>query len=37
MPVPSIKTIEKMGMKLLESKNLSEENCNSILEEYYGH
>lgn len=35
IPVPEIGMIKEMGIKLIKSKNLSEENCNSILEEYY--
>ncbi len=32
MPVPDINTIQQMGRKLMESKDLSERNCNLILE-----
>lgn len=34
MPVPDINTIQQMGRKLMESKDLSERNCNLILEGY---
>jgi len=34
MPVPELKIIQEMGEKLMKSKDLSEENCNMILEEY---
>lgn len=32
MPVPDVKSIQEMGRKLMKSKDLSEENCNLILE-----
>ena len=34
MPVPDIKIIRQMGRKLMDSKDLSEKNCNLILEGY---
>lgn len=34
MPIPSLEEIKKMGTELLKSKDLSEHNCNLILEEY---
>lgn len=34
MPIPDIESIQEMGRKLMKSKNLSEKNCNLILEEY---
>lgn len=34
MPVPELDIIQKMGRKVMKSKDLSEENCNRILEEY---
>ena len=36
MPVPDFETIQNMGRKLLKSKDLSEDNCNRILEGYCG-
>lgn len=36
MPVPDIESIQKMGRKLMKTKDLSENNCNLILEEYCG-
>lgn len=36
MPVPDVKSIQEMGRKLMKSKDLSEENCNLILEGYCG-
>lgn len=36
MPVPDRESIQKMGRKLMKSKDLSEKNCNLILEEYCG-
>lgn len=36
MPVPDIGCIQKMGRKLMRSKDLSESNCDDILEEYCG-
>ncbi|WP_343363308.1 Eco57I restriction-modification methylase domain-containing protein [Listeria seeligeri] len=35
MPVPDLQCIEAMGEKLIGSGDLSEKNCNKILEEYY--
>lgn len=35
MPVPELNIIKEIGKRLLKSKDLSEENCNNILEEYY--
>ena len=34
MPVPDIDVIQEMGKKMMKSKDMSEENCNMILEEY---
>ncbi|MCI8426349.1 MAG: DNA methyltransferase [Lachnospira sp.] len=34
MPIPDIESIQEMGKKLMKSKDLSEKNCNLILEEY---
>ena len=36
MPVPDLDIIQEMGKKILESKDMSEENCNMILEGYCG-
>ncbi len=36
MPVPDIESIQEMGRKLMKSKDLSERNCNLILEGYCG-
>lgn len=36
MPVPELDIIQEMGQKIMKSKDLSEENCNRILEEYCG-
>lgn len=36
MPVPNLECIKEMGKKLMKSKDLSEDNCNSILEAYCG-
>lgn len=36
MPVPDLDTIQRIGRHLMKSKDLSEENCNKILEEYCG-
>lgn len=36
MPVPDLESIQEMGKKLMESKDMSENNCNMILEEYCG-
>lgn len=35
MPVPNLEVIQEIGRKLLKSKDLSEQTCNKILEEYY--
>lgn len=35
MPVPPLEIIREMGTKLLLTSDLSEENCNRIMEEYY--
>lgn len=35
MPVPELQCIEAMGEKLIDSNDLSEKNCDKILEEYY--
>lgn len=36
MPVPDLESIQEMGRKLMKSKDMSENNCNMILEEYCG-
>ena len=36
MPVPDIESIQEMGKKLMRTKDLSESNCDLILEEYCG-
>ncbi len=36
IPVPDKKSIQEMGKKLMKSKDLSEKNCNLILEGYCG-
>lgn len=36
MPVPDLESIQEMGRKLMKSKDMSENNCNIILEEYCG-
>ena len=36
MPVPDLESIQEMGRKLMKSKNMSENNCNMILERYCG-
>ena len=36
MPVPNIECIREMGRKLMKSKDMSEKNCNMILEGYCG-
>ena len=36
MPVPDIESIQEMGRKLMKSKDMSENNCNMILEGYCG-
>lgn len=36
MPVPDLESIQEMGRKLMISKDMSENNCNMILEEYCG-
>lgn len=34
MPIPDLKSIQEMGRELMKSKDLSENNCNRILEDY---
>lgn len=34
MPVPGLDVIQEMGRKVMKSKDMSEKNCNIILEEY---
>ena len=36
MPVPDINIIQEMGRKIMKSKDMSEKNCNIILEGYCG-
>lgn len=36
MPVPELEIIQEMGRKLMKSKDMSESNCNLILEGYCG-
>ncbi len=36
MPVPDIESIQAMGRKLMKTKDLSEKNCDTILEAYCG-
>lgn len=36
MPVPDLESIQEMGRKLMKSKDMSEHNCNMILEGYCG-
>ena len=36
IPVPEVDIIREMGKKLINSKDMSEKNCNEILGEYYG-
>lgn len=36
MPVPDVKSVQEMGRKLMKSKDLSERNCDLILEGYCG-
>lgn len=36
MPVPGLSVIQEIGQKILTTKDLSEENCDRILEEYCG-
>lgn len=36
MPVPDLKSIQEMGQKLMKSKDMSENNCDMILERYCG-
>ena len=36
MPVPDLDTIQEMGRKLMKSRDLSEDTCDKILEEYCG-
>lgn len=35
MPVPELSEIQEIGRKLIKTKDLSEKNCDKILEEYY--
>lgn len=35
MPVPDLETVQKMGRMLIESKDMSEMNCNRILEGFF--
>ena len=34
MPIPDLESIQEMGKKLMQSKDMSENNCNMILEGY---
>ena len=36
MPVPDLESIQEMGRKLMKSRDMSENNCNMILEGYCG-
>lgn len=36
MPVPGLEVIQEIGRKIIKTKDLSEENCDKILEEYCG-
>mgnify|MGYP002704037716 CR=1 FL=1 len=36
MPVPDLESIQEMGRTLMKSKDMSESNCNMILEGYCG-
>ena len=36
MPVPDLERIKEMGKKLMEHMDMSESNCDMILEEYCG-
>lgn len=36
MPVPELKYVQEMGRKLMKSRDYSEQNCNLILEGYFG-
>ncbi len=36
MPVPDLECIQEMGQSLMKSQDLSENNCNVILEGYCG-
>lgn len=36
MPVPDLEIIQEMGRKIIKTHDLSEENCNKIMEEYCG-
>lgn len=36
MPIPDLDSIQEMGRKLMKSKDMSENNCNMILEGYCG-
>ena len=37
IPVPDLDSVQEMGRKLMKSKDVSERNCNTILEEYRGY
>lgn len=36
MPIPELNIIQEMGKKIIKTKDLSEESCNRVLEEYCG-
>ena len=36
MPVPDLETIQEMGRRLMRSRDLTEENCDMILEGFCG-
>ncbi len=36
MPIPDLESIQEMGKELMKNKDMSEQNCNKILEEYCG-
>lgn len=36
MPVPELSIIQEIGRKIIKTKDLSESNCDRILEEYCG-
>ena len=36
MPVPDLESIQEMGRMLMKSRDMSENNCNMILEGYCG-
>ena len=36
MPVPDLETIQEMGRRLMRTRDLTEENCNMILEGFCG-